>query len=483
MNKKQISVIALIILTLCTYFSCERMPGGQDTGSQTTPAETTTEAVTTAEPVREITIVENGATAYRIVHKLGNTNGANAAKTLAKELKNALGIEFSVVTDSTPAEGKEILVGKTNRNTPLLDLQADGLEENGFFIRMLDNENIYIAGGGENGITYAVNRFVELFLGYDLSDQHAVVPTLTELKIPEKYEYRYTADALYQTPTPVYPEGVTVLYCLPTTANLTFRGTSFVIRTADGKLIVIDGDKGDEARYLIKVLKDLWGQKGVPEVEAWFISHMHTDHAGALIQIATEHRTEVKVKNVYVKLPSAAFQEKYEFTEYTNTFVGALNGFANMVTVEIGNKITVGSVNFDVMYTVTSELESAMMADKTLEAGWAINNSGLVVRMNTGGKSALFLGDLYIPGATYMMDRYGSALKSDVVAVAHHGQDRITTGFYQTIGADYAFINCSVTYWYDNSQVKNERNRLTALGAECLFPGYGIVTLQMTGAD
>jgi metal-dependent hydrolase (beta-lactamase superfamily II) len=58
---------------------------------------------------------------------------------------------------------------------------------------------------------------------------------------------------------------------------------SFIIETA-GKIIVIDGGTAGDAPHLLATLQKLTGAK-VPHVDAWFFSHDHSDHVGALVQI------------------------------------------------------------------------------------------------------------------------------------------------------------------------------------------------------
>jgi glyoxylase-like metal-dependent hydrolase (beta-lactamase superfamily II) len=70
-------------------------------------------------------------------------------------------------------------------------------------------------------------------------------------------------------------------------------GNSYVILTRNGKVVVMEGGLKEETSYLRGFLAALGN-----EVEAWFVSHPHTDHIGALTEILLEPK-DVVIKKVY----------------------------------------------------------------------------------------------------------------------------------------------------------------------------------------
>ena len=81
------------------------------------------------------------------------------------------------------------------------------------------------------------------------------------------------------------------LWQLPSQINTI--GNSYVFQMSNGKVVVMDGGVKEETSYLKGFLAALGN-----EVEAWFISHPHSDHMGALNQILMEPG-EIRIKTIY----------------------------------------------------------------------------------------------------------------------------------------------------------------------------------------
>ena len=79
----------------------------------------------------------------------------------------------------------------------------------------------------------------------------------------------------------VSPEAKTKVHML----ELSDNGNSFVVQLKNGHFIVEDGGTEPDAPYLIDYLESLTPEGQKPVVEAWFMTHAHTDHYGALKKI------------------------------------------------------------------------------------------------------------------------------------------------------------------------------------------------------
>lgn len=160
-------------------------------------------------PAAQLTLAENGATAYRIV--IGENATAaeqTAAATLADYLQRISGAAFETVRDAEPAQEKEITVGVTNRETARPVDRTD-MDDDAVKI-FTAGETLFLTGGAVRGGLYAVYTFLEDWLGcrwftHDLT----VTPVQATLTIPEIdyfYEPPFELRQTYWAFSAVYPD-------------------------------------------------------------------------------------------------------------------------------------------------------------------------------------------------------------------------------------------------------------------------------------
>jgi len=148
-------MLMVLCMTLPMFASC---------GTAPVTNETDTEQVETAEPVTGLQIVKDGVSEYVIVRgENASLSEQTAATQLQLYLKQISGAELPIVTDTTPAADKEIIVGKTNREAEGEFVRAE-LREDGFVIKT-DGDKLYIVGTEERGTLFGVFEFLEAYLG------------------------------------------------------------------------------------------------------------------------------------------------------------------------------------------------------------------------------------------------------------------------------------------------------------------------------
>ena len=205
---------------------------------------------------------------------------------------------------------------------------------------------------------------------------------------------------------------------------------SYMIKTKNNKLIMLDGGEKSDYKQIIALAKHLTGDE-VPVIEAWYFSHSHSDHVNAFTALLAEAKDALEIKKVYHHITSEEYMETYEPGNKVSyqTFTRALRKFdatgEHIVVVEEGQKFTHDGI----------EVEVLLIPDETLEpmAGVAINEASVVYRMTIDGQSVLFLGDIYEQSGSRLLQKYGNALKSDVVQMAHHGSQGAQRGVYVKI--------------------------------------------------
>ena len=182
MNRKRILILSVsMFLFICCIFTlaaCNKgNQGAVDTGTDTEV------------PTAEISLLENGSFAYRIVRgETGKNNSAAAAVELKKALKTVTGAEIDVKTDIEDKKSnddiKEILVGSTNRQASVAVMSE--VNPNEYVIRVAGNK-IVIAGGSSEMLSLAVRQFLLNCVGYVSATDYTVK---TEIRIQDTFELR-----------------------------------------------------------------------------------------------------------------------------------------------------------------------------------------------------------------------------------------------------------------------------------------------------
>ncbi len=219
---------------------------------------------------------------------------------------------------------------------------------------------------------------------------------------------------------------------------------SFIVETADGKVIVIDGGYADDAEHLLDTLKRITGQ-AKPHVDGWFLTHDHSDHVFALLKLTENGFERLTIGSLYYNFPSVQWLKKREPNNE-----GEVDGFraahkrllpiAEIVTQ--GDSYQIGEARMDVLYTYDPALTR-----------FGINESGSVYRLTLGGQTVLFLGDLGVEAGGKLLSMYGSELKSDFVQMAHHGQNGVDKDVYEAI-LPKGCLWCAPQWLWDNDAGK-----------------------------
>ena len=219
---------------------------------------------------------------------------------------------------------------------------------------------------------------------------------------------------------------------------------SFLIEMADGSIIVIDGGVQGDAEHLLGALRRITGQEK-PYVDAWFLTHCHIDHIGALIELLEKNGEDFSIGKVYCSFPPLEVLRRHETRWYKECtlFQGILPKIAEIIeTPQTGDRYCIGEAVFDVLYTV----------DETITQN-VINNSSMVFRMTLGGQTVLFLGDMGIEAGRQLLSVYADKLHSDFVQMAHHGQEGVEKDVYKAI-APSACLWCTPKWLWDNDAGK-----------------------------
>ncbi len=214
-----------------------------------------------------------------------------------------------------------------------------------------------------------------------------------------------------------------LIYQLTNTTPVQMMG--YVIKTDDGKVIVIDGGHYNQHEELYRVLSEVG-----KEVDLWILTHLHDDHFGAIIDLFKAHgdicakrfwrnRNDSILDNMD-KETRAGVMCWYEFEkEHDLPYYSPV----------IGDRIDVGEVEIEVLGIDNPELISPNI----------INDQSMVIKISDGDFSFLILGDLGVYGGRKLLANRGENLGADAVQMAHHGQRGVDRDVYEAISPRYAF--------------------------------------------
>jgi len=214
---------------------------------------------------------------------------------------------------------------------------------------------------------------------------------------------------------------------------------SYVLQTAHGKVIVIDGGMAGDAPFLAKFLHDLGDN-----VDAWFVTHAHDDHFSALGELLKQPGT-LKIDAVYGSLPDVSWMEQWgnpgEKLSY-KLFQQALDGAGRKVEeLSLGQTMDIDGLHIEILGVKNPEITKN-----------PVNNSSLVMRLSDTAKSVLFLADLGVQGGEKLLNSpYAERLPSDYVQMAHHGQRGVEENFYQKVHPSYCLWPTPKWLW-DNDK-------------------------------
>lgn len=224
------------------------------------------------------------------------------------------------------------------------------------------------------------------------------------------------------------------LWQLPSQAD--DHGNSYVIRTANGHIIAIDGGKAPEADYLRGFLAG-FGNK----VDAWIVSHPHSDHIDAMMKLM-ENRQGLSIGTIYhSRYTDNLIDGEPGSVAGTRRFYSMLDNATDFRVVDcaLGQEWEIDGVHFKVLSIRNPELMTNVY-----------NNSSMVVRVWDEHKSILFLGDAGVEqGDKMLLSEYAEDLNCDYVQMAHHGQRGCNENFYKSI----KFRAClwpTATWLYNN---------------------------------
>lgn len=210
------------------------------------------------------------------------------------------------------------------------------------------------------------------------------------------------------------------LFMFPSTEGA--QNLCVLVKTSQGKLIVIDGGWESDAQMLEDKIKEYGGT-----VDAWLLTHPHGDHVGALLNLLQEGNAQIQIRKIYYSFASPEWYQTYA-PDDPGMAGELLECFKKLPDEMLDDGIGQGSI------IQVDDIKIEVMNDRSGFTVNAVNNSCIVYKFWMRGQTVLFLGDLgYEAGEKLLQDRGSKGLKADIVQMAHHGQSAVGKEVYEAI--------------------------------------------------
>ena len=208
--------------------------------------------------------------------------------------------------------------------------------------------------------------------------------------------------------------------------DLTETGLSLVAQCPDGSFLAVDGGQGTPENKAL-----LWEylSKKTPEGEkpriVWFFTHRHPDHDGFAKTFFEEHRGEMDVEVIAINYPNFLTRElKTELPtpEKREILETSSQKLMQIFEENCPDAIIYRPQTGDKLYMPDCEIEIIFTHEDVadVELGW-MNDTSTAFRITLGGHTAMIYADCEKISGDYIYKKYGSALKSDIMQVPHHG--------------------------------------------------------------
>jgi competence protein ComEC len=210
------------------------------------------------------------------------------------------------------------------------------------------------------------------------------------------------------------------------------QGDSALIETPYGKRVLIDGGGKQESQGSNMNKEDMTGRsivvpflrkKGINELDMVILTHPHDDHVGGLPYVLDK----LKVDMVLDSGQAQTSRGYYRFLQ----FIGKKK--IPYKIARAGQVIDLGAGVRGYVLHPSEPLISGTESD--------LNNNSIVIKLEYGRTSFLFMGDAAFEGEDRILSS-GRSLKSDVLKVGHHGSRTSTSnGLLGAISSQYAVIS------------------------------------------
>lgn len=249
----------------------------------------------------------------------------------------------------------------------------------------------------------------------------------------------------------------------------------YILRLEDGRFIIVDGGDPTEenALEIYNYLKANAPDAQNIVIAAWYITHAHSDHCGAMTVFAEKYSTDSTITLETVLFNHCETEEQMVYCEptYRENLEMALSLYYPDVPVYkplTGQVFTFGKTTIEILYTMADFLPNTIAYEEDGKGGdYNVMSTVCIIDLDSTAdrEDRLFvMGDTTTVACDEMCDRYGTYMHSDYVQMAHHGLAPIPGGTnnrrYNATMEIYELIDASIALWPASIEKARERKSL-----------------------
>lgn len=237
------------------------------------------------------------------------------------------------------------------------------------------------------------------------------------------------------------------------------QGDSIQVITPDGYEMLIDGGPSSA------VLRELSNERSFfdKKIDVVIATHPDTDHVAGLVDVLERYEIGMFIETaVEHDAPAAvAYREAARLEK------------ARLITAEAGQTIQLGA-------STTIRIFSPY-GDAT---HWESNSASVVVQVTYGDIDFMLTGDAPSSIENYMVNKYGSILKSEVLKLGHHGSNTSSSElFLKAVKPEFAVVSAGKNNRYGHP-TEEVINRVLLHGAKVLNTAeQGTIVFESDGVD
>lgn len=265
---------------------------------------------------------------------------------------------------------------------------------------------------------------------------------------------------IYGVTEPVVGDVEPLITMVDTGNNGEDTGMSYVIRTTHGSFIIIDGGWAGvgEGKKLMNILKEQNTGESLPVIAAWILTHPHSDHIGAISDIASAYYDEVVLERVifnYMNDEMLALSDSNKILSNATSPLNVLRktlkaekkwGYTQVIKPHTGDVLNIDGVTLEILYTH----EDVAPNTSNLEYN---NAASMAFKASVEDKSAIFFADSSAANMLAMAKRYGEFLKSDILQPTHHGRTHGKIEVYSLVLPEVVLWPCALSSY---NEYKNQ---------------------------